>query len=134
MRAGGSEGEGRSGGRGGGGGMSSFGTSKLSPFLAKKQNKNVLLLLFCLFVCLFVCLLLFWFCLFFGFWGLFFWGVGGSKHIFVWRLFRNIHLSSCNPVHLHIVFVLLYSVCRCVTVLSCVYVIRSLTYALRVVI
>ena len=42
----------------------------------------------------------------------------------------------CNRVHLHIVFVfvLLYSVCRSVSVLSCVYVIRSFTYVLRVVI
>ena len=42
----------------------------------------------------------------------------------------------CNRVHLHIVFVLLYVlwVCRSVGVLSCVYVIRSFTYVLRVVI
>ena len=43
-------------------------------------------------------------------------------------------LGGCNPVHLHIVFVLLYVlwVCRSVSVLSCVYV--SFTYVLRVVI
>ena len=41
---------------------------------------------------------------------------------------------TCNPVHLHIVFVLLHSVCRSVSVLSCVDVIRSFTYVLRVVI
>ena len=42
----------------------------------------------------------------------------------------------CNRVHLHIVFVLLYVLCvyRSVGVLSCVYVIRSFTYVLRVVI
>ena len=37
-------------------------------------------------------------------------------------------------MHLHIVFVLLYSVCRSVNVLSCVDVIQSFTYVLRVVI
>ena len=44
--------------------------------------------------------------------------------------------GGCNRVHLHIVFVLLYVlwVCRSVGVLSCVYVSRSFTYALRVVI
>ena len=41
---------------------------------------------------------------------------------------------TCNRVHLHIVFVLLHSVCRSVSVLSCVDVIRSFTYVLRVVI
>ena len=40
----------------------------------------------------------------------------------------------CNQVHLQIVFVLLYSVCRSVSVLSCVDVIQSVTYVLRVVI
>ena len=40
----------------------------------------------------------------------------------------------CTRVHLHIVFVLLCSVCRSVSVLSCVDVIRSFTYVLRVVI
>ena len=46
----------------------------------------------------------------------------------------NIYI--CKRVHLHIVFVLLYVlwVCRSVGVLSCVYVSRSFTYALRVVI
>ena len=41
----------------------------------------------------------------------------------------------CNRMHLHIVFVLLYvlCVCRSVGVLSCVFVIRSFTYVLRVV-
>ena len=34
----------------------------------------------------------------------------------------------CNPVHLHIVFVLLYSACRSVSLLSCVDVIQSFTY------
>ena len=45
-------------------------------------------------------------------------------------------LYYCNRVHLHIVFVLLFVlwVCRSVGVLSCVYVSRSFTYALRVVI
>ena len=42
--------------------------------------------------------------------------------------------SYCNWVHLHIVFVLLYSVCRSVSVLSCVDIIESFTYVLRVVI
>ena len=42
--------------------------------------------------------------------------------------------GGCNRVHLHIVFVLLYSVCRSVSVILCVYVIRSFTYVLRVVI
>ena len=44
--------------------------------------------------------------------------------------------GGCNRVHLHIVFVLLYVlwVCRSVGVLSYVFVIRSFTYALRVVI
>ena len=37
-------------------------------------------------------------------------------------------------MQLHIVFVLLFSVCRSITVLSCVNVIQSTTYALRVVI
>ena len=36
-------------------------------------------------------------------------------------------------MHLHIVFVLLYSVCRSVNVLSCVDVIQSFRYVLRVV-
>ena len=40
----------------------------------------------------------------------------------------------CNRVHLHIVFVLLYSVCHSIGVLSCVDVIQSFTYVLRVVI
>ena len=40
----------------------------------------------------------------------------------------------CNRVHLHIVFVLLYSVCRSVNVLSCVDIIQSLMYVLRVII
>ena len=40
----------------------------------------------------------------------------------------------CNRVHLHTVFVLLYSVCRSVSVLSCLYVIRSFRYVLRVMI
>ena len=40
--------------------------------------------------------------------------------------------GGCNRVHLHIV--LLYSVCLSVGVLSCVYVIWSFTYVLRVVI
>ena len=39
-----------------------------------------------------------------------------------------------NRVHLHIVSVLLYSVCRSVTVLSCVDVIQSFMYHLRVII
>ena len=45
-------------------------------------------------------------------------------------------LCCCNRVHLHIVFVLLYVlwVCCSVGVLSYVFVIRSFTYALRVVI
>ena len=43
-------------------------------------------------------------------------------------------MGGCNRVHLHIVFVLLYSVCRSVNVLSCVDVILSFTYILRVVI
>ena len=42
--------------------------------------------------------------------------------------------SECNRVHLHIVFVLLYSVCRSVSVFSRVDVIQSFTYVLRVVI
>ena len=42
--------------------------------------------------------------------------------------------SECNRVHLHIVFVLLYSLCRSVSVLSRVDVIQSFTYVLRVVI
>ena len=44
--------------------------------------------------------------------------------------------TQCNRVHLHIVFVLLYVlwVCRSVSVLSYVYVSRSFTYVLRVVI
>ena len=42
--------------------------------------------------------------------------------------------SRCNRVHLHIVFVLLYSVCRSVNVLPCVDVIQSFTYVLRVII
>ena len=42
--------------------------------------------------------------------------------------------SRCNRVDLHIVFVLLYSVCRSVNVLSCVDVIQSFTYVLRVII
>ena len=44
--------------------------------------------------------------------------------------------AVCNRVHLHIVYVLLYVlwVCRSVGVLSCVYVSRSFTYALRFVI
>ena len=46
--------------------------------------------------------------------------------------FKIRHL--CNRVHLHIVFVLLYSVCRSVNVLLCVDVIQSFTYVLRVVI
>ena len=37
-------------------------------------------------------------------------------------------------MHLHIVFVSLYSVCRSVSVLSCVDIIESFTYVLRVVI
>ena len=40
----------------------------------------------------------------------------------------------CNQVPLHIAFVLLYSVYRAVCVLSCVDVIQSFTYVLRVVI
>ena len=40
----------------------------------------------------------------------------------------------CNRVHLHIVSVLLYSVCRSVTVLSYVDVIQSFTYHLHVII
>ena len=43
-------------------------------------------------------------------------------------------LVYCNRVYLHIVFVLLYSVCRSVRVLSCVDVIHSFMYVLRVVI
>ena len=39
----------------------------------------------------------------------------------------------CNRVHLHIVFVL-YFVCRSVSVLSCVHVIQSFTYVLRIII
>ena len=35
---------------------------------------------------------------------------------------------------MHTVFVLLYSVCRTVSVVSCVYVIRSFTYVSRVMI
>ena len=40
----------------------------------------------------------------------------------------------CNRMHLHIVFVLLYPVCRSVNVLSCVDIIQSLMYALHVII
>ena len=40
----------------------------------------------------------------------------------------------CNQVHLQTVFVLLYSVCFSVSALSCVDVIQSFTYVLRVVI
>ena len=39
--------------------------------------------------------------------------------------------GGCNRVHLHVVFVL-YSVCRSVSVLSCVYVIQSFTNVLPV--
>ena len=39
----------------------------------------------------------------------------------------------CNQVHLHIVFVL-YSVCHSISVLSCVDIIQSFMYVLRVVI
>ena len=46
----------------------------------------------------------------------------------------NVLLCNCNRVYLHIVFVLLYSVCRSVSVLSCVDVIQSFTYGLRVII
>ena len=42
--------------------------------------------------------------------------------------------GECNRVHLHIVFVLLYSVCRSVSILLFVDVIHSFTYVLRVVI
>ena len=42
--------------------------------------------------------------------------------------------GGCSRVHLHIVFVLLYSACRSDSVLSCVDVIQSFTYVLRVVI
>ena len=38
----------------------------------------------------------------------------------------------CNRVRLHIVFVLLYSVCSSVNVLSCVDVLQSFTYVLRI--
>ena len=50
--------------------------------------------------------------------------------------FKYAKSSTCNRVHLHIVFVLLCVlwVCRSVGVLSHVFVIRSFTYALRVVI
>ena len=37
-----------------------------------------------------------------------------------------------NRVRRHIVFVLLYSVCRSVNVLSCVGVLQSFTYVLRI--
>ena len=52
------------------------------------------------------------------------------------EIFINQKPLLCNRVHLHFVFVLLYVlwVCRSVGVLSCVYVSRSFTYALRVVI
>ena len=43
-------------------------------------------------------------------------------------------LSRCNRAHLHIVFVLLYSVCRSVSICSRVDVIQAFTYVLRVVI
>ena len=46
----------------------------------------------------------------------------------------NVLLCKCNRVYLHTVFVLLYSVCRSVSVLSCVDVIQSFTYGLRVII
>ena len=39
--------------------------------------------------------------------------------------------SICNRMHLHIVFVLSYSVCLSVKILSCVDVIQSFTYLLH---
>ena len=47
---------------------------------------------------------------------------------------HSLQYDSCNRVHLHIVFALLYSVCRSVSVLVCVDVIQSFMYVLRVVI
>ena len=51
--------------------------------------------------------------------------------VYIWLV--GVGGGGGNRVHLHIVFVL-YCVCRSVGVLSCMYVIRSFTYVLRVVI
>ena len=59
-----------------------------------------------------------------------------SSTCFTKSSIKDKKVKLCNRVHLHIVFVLLYvlCVCRSVGVHSCVYVSRSFTYVLRVVI
>ena len=47
---------------------------------------------------------------------------------------QNPCATVCNQMHRHIVFAFLYSVCCSVNVLSCVDVIQSFTYLLRVII
>ena len=49
------------------------------------------------------------------------------------RMVKQSH-TWCNLVHLHIVFVLLYSACCSVNILSCVDIIQSFMYLLHVII